>query len=296
MGQIGLEDRRGPSLPWPSREAEGLRLRGSSTLLVVYESSSANYRMSSQRAPLGSRGLKMCGGCFNQLFLRDEFHSGGLAGLPRQRGGHAYPAGVYGLFGRLGLRADRRWRFSGLRSGRRRRPHSAAEGRSVRWPARQPPPRSRSRAARCLRLATTARCQASRLATLRSSILTAARCCQGLSTRTATRSLASLVFELLDDVGYAKYPTRENLVAHLKHRKRLTPRTGNGSSDQISTIFCRAGIFTRTELDAISADHPIFVWYTNGHDACVNSEALNAAGIPEDVGDLPGGGSFRPER
>jgi hypothetical protein len=23
----------------------------------------------------------MCRGCFNQLFLRDEFHSGGLAGL-----------------------------------------------------------------------------------------------------------------------------------------------------------------------------------------------------------------------
>ena len=28
--------------------------------------------------------------------------------------------------------------------------------------------------------------------------------------------LASLIFELLDDVGYAKYPTREKVVAHLK--------------------------------------------------------------------------------
>lgn len=36
----------------------------------------------------------------------------------------------------------------------------------------------------------------------------------------------------------------------------------------------------------------MFVWYTNGHDACVNSEALKIAGIPEDVGDLPGGGHF----
>ena len=54
----------------------------------------------------------------------------------------------------------------------------------------------------------------------------------------------------------------------------------------------QGGDFTRTELDAISTDHPIFVWYTNGHDACVNSEALKIAGIPEDVGDLPGGGHF----
>ena len=54
----------------------------------------------------------------------------------------------------------------------------------------------------------------------------------------------------------------------------------------------QGGDLSRTELDAISTDHPIFVWYTNGHDACVNSEALKVAGIPEDVGDLPGGGHF----
>ena len=39
--------------------------------------------------------------------------------------------------------------------------------------------------------------------------------------------------------------------------------------------------FIRTELDAISTDHPIFVWYNNGHDACVNSKALEIAGILE---------------
>jgi predicted amidohydrolase YtcJ len=54
----------------------------------------------------------------------------------------------------------------------------------------------------------------------------------------------------------------------------------------------QGGDFTRPELDAISTDHPIFVWYTNGHDAGVNSEALKVAGIPEDVGALPGGGHF----
>ena len=42
----------------------------------------------------------------------------------------------------------------------------------------------------------------------------------------------------------------------------------------------------------LSTDHPIFVWYTNGHDACVNSEALRIAGIAEDIGELLGGGHF----
>ncbi|MGD0335180.1 MAG: amidohydrolase family protein [Xanthobacteraceae bacterium] len=36
--------------------------------------------------------------------------------------------------------------------------------------------------------------------------------------------LASLIFELLDDVGYAKYPTREKLIAHLKQVAASTPK------------------------------------------------------------------------
>ena len=36
--------------------------------------------------------------------------------------------------------------------------------------------------------------------------------------------LASLIFELLDDVGYAKYPTREKLVAHLKQEAASAPK------------------------------------------------------------------------
>ena len=103
--------------------------------------------------------------------------------------------------------------------------------------------------------------------------------------------LASLIFELLDDVGYAKYPTREKLVAHLKQVAASTPK-GQWIVGSNFDNLLQGGDFTRTELDAISTDHPIFVWYTNGHDACVNSEALKIAGIPEDVGELPGGGHF----
>ena len=103
--------------------------------------------------------------------------------------------------------------------------------------------------------------------------------------------LASLIFELLDDVGYAKYPTREKLVAHLKQEAASTPK-GQWIVGSNFDNLLQGGDFTRAELDAISTDHPIFVWYTNGHDACVNSEALKIAEIPEDVGELPGNGHF----
>jgi hypothetical protein len=103
--------------------------------------------------------------------------------------------------------------------------------------------------------------------------------------------LASLIFELLDDVGFAKYPTREKVVAHLKEVAASTLK-GQWIVGFNFDNLLQGGDFTRAELDVISTDHPIFVWYTNGHDACVNSEALKIAGISEDVGDLPGGGHF----
>ena len=85
--------------------------------------------------------------------------------------------------------------------------------------------------------------------------------------------LASLIFELLDDVGYAKYPTREKLVAHLKQEAAEKPK-GQWIVGSNFDNLLQGGDFTRAELDAISTEHPMFVWYTNGHDACVNSEAL----------------------
>ena len=59
----------------------------------------------------------------------------------------------------------------------------------------------------------------------------------------------------------------------------------------------QGGDLSREELDGISTNHPIFVWYTNGHDACVNSLALKITSIPDNIGVLPGGGHFgRDER
>ena len=46
------------------------------------------------------------------------------------------------------------------------------------------------------------------------------------------------------------------------------------------------------ELDAISTQHPIFVFYVNGHVGAANAMAFKLAKIPENVGELPGGGHF----
>jgi predicted amidohydrolase YtcJ len=101
----------------------------------------------------------------------------------------------------------------------------------------------------------------------------------------------SLISKLLDDVGYAKYPTRQSLVAHLKQEAASTPK-GQWIVGANFDNLLQGGDFTKAELDDISSDHPILIWYINLHDACVNSEAFKVAGVGEDVGELPGGGHF----
>lgn len=103
--------------------------------------------------------------------------------------------------------------------------------------------------------------------------------------------LASLYFELLTDVGYEKNRTRAALIDNLR---QLASRTPPGQWIAVSNFdnLLQGGDLSLTELDSVTTQHPIFVWYTNGHDACVNSMALKVANIPEDIGTLPGGGHF----
>ncbi len=103
--------------------------------------------------------------------------------------------------------------------------------------------------------------------------------------------LSALIFELLTDVGYTKFPTRGQLLNELR---ALTARTPPGQWILCSNFdnLLQGGDLSREELDAISTNHPIFVWYTNGHDACVNSLALKLTNIPDNIGALPGGGHF----
>ncbi len=104
-------------------------------------------------------------------------------------------------------------------------------------------------------------------------------------------ALSSLYLELLTDVGYLKNRTRADLIDNLR---QLSARTPEGQWVLVSNFdnLLQGGDLSREELDSVSTTRPIFVWYTNGHDACVNSLALQLAKIPDDVGTLPGGGHF----
>jgi predicted amidohydrolase YtcJ len=232
----------------------------------------------------------MCRGCFNQFFLRDEFHSGGIAGLlgkaggmPTRRAFMAYSVGAASALGTVGAAPA----------------FVANEGADLilRGGTVLPLPGATAASAIAIKggkvLAVGDESALLGLKTGDTKVVDLAgrTLLPGLIDPHNHTILASLIFELLDDVGYANYPTREKLVAHLKQEAASTPKGQWVVGSNFDNLL-QGGDFTLQELDAISSDHPIFVWYTNGHDACANSEALKVAGIPEDVGELPGGGHF----
>jgi predicted amidohydrolase YtcJ len=103
--------------------------------------------------------------------------------------------------------------------------------------------------------------------------------------------LSAIILELLADASYEKYPTRPQFIDGLRAIAARTP-PGQWIAAANFDNLLQGGDLSREELDGVSTQHPIFVWYTNGHDACVNSMALEQAKIPDDVGVLPGGGHF----
>ena len=232
----------------------------------------------------------MCQGCFNQLFLRDEFHSGGLAGLlgkaagmPTRRAFMAYSVGAASAMAAVAsapaLAADAGADVI-FRGGTVRPLPGAPVAKAVAIGGGKV-------------LAVGDESALSGLKTGGTKIVDLAgrTLMPGLIDPHNHTILASLIFELLDDVGYAKYPTRAKLMAYLKEVAARTPK-GQWIVGSNFDNLLQGGDLSRAELDGISTDHPIFIWYTNGHDACVNSEALKIAGVAEDVGSLPGGGHF----
>jgi len=232
----------------------------------------------------------MCRGCFNQLFLREEFHSGGIAGLlgkaagvPTRRAFMAYSVAAASTLSGVGANPA----------------FAANEGADliVRGGTIRPLPGAPVASALAIKngkvLAVGDEAALSGLKTSDTKVvdLGGRTLLPGLIDPHCHTLLASLIFELLDDVGYAKYPTRAQLVTHLKEVAASTAK-GQWVVGANFDNLLQGGDFTRSELDTISTDHPVFVWYTNGHDACVNSEAFKVAGIAEDVGELPGGGHF----
>ena len=231
----------------------------------------------------------MCRGCCNQLFLRDEFHSGGLAGLlgkaagmPTRRTFMAYSVAAASSLGVGATRAVAADNGADviLRGGTIRPLPGAPVASALAIKGGQVFAVGDESALSALKTGDT------KVVDLGGRTLL-----PGLIDPHCHTLLASLIFELLDDVGYAKYPTRAQLVAHLKQVAASTPK-GQWVVGANFDNLLQGGDFSRAALDDISTDHPIFIWYTNGHDACVNSEALRIAGISEDVGELPGGGHF----
>lgn len=103
--------------------------------------------------------------------------------------------------------------------------------------------------------------------------------------------LSSIYLELFNDIGYAKNPTRAQLIDAMR---AFAVRTQPGQWLSFSNFdnLLQGGDLSREELDTVSTQHPMFVWYTNGHDACLNSKALELGKVPEDIGVIPGGGHY----
>jgi predicted amidohydrolase YtcJ len=232
----------------------------------------------------------MCQGCFSQLLLRDVLHQGGVAcvldkagRLPTRRDFMVYSAAAFatlGIGGSIPARAADEGADLIFRGGTIR-PLPGAHVVSA----------LAIKGGKVLAAGDESALLGLKTSNTRVVDLSGRTLLPGLIDPHNHTILASLIFELLDDVGYAKYPTRKKLLAHLKQEAAGTPK-GQWIVGSNFDNLLQGGDLSRAELDAISADHPMFVWYTNGHDACVNSEALKVAGIPEDIGDLPGGGHF----
>ena len=103
--------------------------------------------------------------------------------------------------------------------------------------------------------------------------------------------LSSVYLELCNDIGYMKYPTRAQLIDAMRGFAARTP-PGQWLAFSNFDNLLQGGDLSREILDTVSTQHPIFCWYTNGHDACLNSKALEMGNVPENIGEIPGGGHY----
>jgi predicted amidohydrolase YtcJ len=232
----------------------------------------------------------MCRGCFSQLLFRDEFYSGGIAGLlgnavgrPTRRSFMTYSVGAATALTAVGavpaFAADDG--ADVILRGGTIRPLSGAPTASA----------IAIKGGKVLAVGDESDLAALKTSATKIVDLGGRTLMPGFIDPHLHTIAAALIYEQLDDVGYAKYPTREKLIAHLKQEAASTPK-GSWIVGANFDNLLQGGGFTRKELDEISSDHPILIWYINLHDACVNSEAFKVAGIGEDVGELPGGGHF----
>ncbi|GIX12009.1 amidohydrolase [Elioraea sp.] len=97
------------------------------------------------------------------------------------------------------------------------------------------------------------------------------------------------VDRIMDNVGAARFRTAAEVLAHLRSRVAATP-PGEWVLARNFDPALQDGpdALTFAELDAVSAEAPVFVLNASGHLAYANRAAFRAAGVPEDVPDPPG--------
>ncbi len=197
----------------------------------------------------------MCRGCFSQLLLRDEFYSGGIVGL---------------LGNAMGMPTRRRFMAcsvgaaSVLTAAGTAPAFAADEGADIILRGGTIRPLAGAPIASAIAVKggkVVAVGDDTALAGLKTSNtkivdLAGRTLLPGLIDPHHHTIAAALIFELLDDVGYPNYPTREKLVAHLKQKAATTPK-GQWIVGANFDNLLQGGDFSRSELDAISTDHPI---------------------------------------
>lgn len=103
--------------------------------------------------------------------------------------------------------------------------------------------------------------------------------------------ISALFATLATDVGFMKNRTHADVLADMKALEaKLPPNEWLRVYNYDNML--QGGDLSMADLESVSKDRPIFVWYTNGHVAAVNSAGLKAAQIPDDIGPLVGNGRF----
>lgn len=109
---------------------------------------------------------------------------------------------------------------------------------------------------------------------------------------TVTGALISAIFI---EAGYPKYKTRADVLTLLKEQVAAA-KSGSWVYAMNYDNLLQGGDFSMTELNAVSTDVPIMVYYINMHTATANKPAFDLAfakaNIPQSVGELDGGGHF----
>jgi len=99
----------------------------------------------------------------------------------------------------------------------------------------------------------------------------------------------SVVDNVMEYVGMARFDTVAEVLEHLKVlMKDKAPGEWIVVRNFDPSVQVGPDALTFQELDAVSTQHPIFVFNASGHLAYANSKAFEVAGIPADVENPPG--------